>query len=148
MKFRLAPVLRALAVPVFLLCLGHIKAAEPSFAGSYKLSNIIEDNTKTVQLTMTVNLFNPRSSEIRGGVVALLDSTPHSLLLGSFGTIKVLPRAGRATIAHDFTIPAAEYARWQQGHPPVLRFIVPGAEGAVAADIQAYEVLKPVVEAR
>ena len=148
MKFRLAPVLRALAVPVFLLSLGHIQAAEPSFAGSYKLSNVVQDNSKDVQLTMTLNLFNPRHSDVRGSVVALLDSSPHSLLLGSFNTIKVLPHSGRATITQNFTIPAAEYALWQQGHPAVLRILVPGAEGAVAENIQAYQVLKPIEAAQ
>jgi hypothetical protein len=135
--------LRVLCIPAFLLCLGHVKAAEPTtFAGSYKLSNISKDSAG-VHFTMTLKLTNPGNTDVRGGIVAVLNSSPHPVLLGSFNTIKVLPHLGETKVAQKFTIPEAEYARWQQGKEPVLQFLVPSGDGAIAARIQAPRDLTP-----
>jgi hypothetical protein len=143
MLIKVVRVLRVLCIPVLLLSLGHAKAAEPvTFAGSYHISNVVKDATG-VHFTMTLKLINSRNEDIRGGIVAMLDSSPHGELLGSFSAIKVLPRLGQTEVVHKFTISEAEYARWQQGKEPILQFLVPGEDGAIAARIQAPRDIAP-----
>ena len=78
---------------------------------------------------MTLVLRNPGSSDVRGGIVVLMDTQPQHLYLGSFDTIKSIPHSGKVTVTKTFTITADEYARWKIGHDPVLEFLVPNGDG-------------------
>lgn len=113
---------RALCLAAALLCIVQIAAAADlarAFAGTYKISNIVEDGSQ-VHLTMTLTLLNPGAADIKGGIVAVLNSQPNPTLIGSFSAIKTLPHQGQVTVIHTFTLARAEYANWQQGHVPRL----------------------------
>ncbi len=137
-------VLCALSVPVAILGLVQAAAAESAraFAGTYHLSNIIETGNN-VDVTVTLVLHNPGSSDVQNGTVVLLDTQPQSSALGSFATIKALPHSGEVTVTQTFTIPAAEYARWKTGHDPVLELLVPNGETTSIEGIQAHRTTKP-----
>jgi hypothetical protein len=137
----------ALCIPVVILAIAQTAAGDAArlFTGSYQLSNIVDDGSK-VDVTVTLTLLNTGTSDVHGGVVALFDTQPNRSLLGSFSAIKSLPRAGQATVTKTFTVPSAEFGRWQQGHDPVLEFLVPNAAGTSIAGIQAHRILKPSEE--
>lgn len=131
---------RFLAVPalVISLSLAHSLAAQrmTNFAGAYMISNVVEDGDQ-VHLTLKLRLINPYNTDIKGGIVVILDSQPVPVLIGKIATISDLPRLGHITISNTFTVPAAEYDHWQHGHQPVFEFLVPDANGSIEAHIQA-----------
>jgi hypothetical protein len=113
-----------------------------AFNGYYELSNVVKDGSR-VQVTMTLTLRNAGKTAVQGGIVAVLNSAPNPVLIGSFSPIKSLPSKGEITVTERLTISAAEYESWQSGHAPRLQFLVPSGTTAVAEGIQAYQ-LKPV----
>ena len=119
MSRRFRQVMKVLCVPVAVLGLAQwtMGGAPARFAGSYELSNVVEDGSE-VHLTLKVTVMNP-TTHIKGGIVALLDSQPSSTLIGQVGTIKVLSHLSESAISKDSTISLAEYAKWQRGHEPV-----------------------------
>jgi hypothetical protein len=143
MSFRFGSALRVLCLSAFLLCLAHLQAAEPGpFAGKYHLDNVTQD-ALGVHVRVTLTLSNGSKTDVKGGIVALLDSTPRQTLLGSFAPVKLLPRAGTVDVVESFTVPVAEFNRWKQGHQPAIQFLVQGEDGAVAANVKAARYLKP-----
>lgn len=137
-------VLCALSIPVVVLGIVQAATAETAraFAGTYHLSNIIETGNN-VDVTVTLVLRNPGSSDVQNGTVVLLDTQPQSSALGSFATIKSLPHFGEVTVTQTFTLTPDEYARWKTGHDPVLELLVPNAEGTSIEGIQARRTTKP-----
>jgi hypothetical protein len=137
-------VLGALSLCAFILGVSHVAAGETSsrFAASYRLSGVVEHGSQ-VDVTIKLTLLNPGSSDVNGGIVVLYNSALNRSFLGSFKLIKTLPHLGQVTTTSSFTISAAEYARWQQGHPPVLEFLVPDAAGTSSVSIQAHRVVNP-----
>jgi hypothetical protein len=113
------------------------QAQRRDFAASYQLSNIVESGDQ-VSVTVTLKLFNYSGGEIRNGAVVLKDSRANvmsgresadSNLLGAFNLIPSLPAYQETTLRHRFSIPASEYALWNQGREPELVFLKPDAEG-------------------
>jgi hypothetical protein len=137
-------VLCAFCIPAAILGIVQTAAAQTAraFAGSYQLSNVVEAGS-SVDVTMTLVLSNPGSSDVRGGIVVLMDTQPHHLYLGSFAAIKSLPPSGEVKVTETFTIPADEYARWKTGHDPVFEFLVPNGDGTSIEGIQAHRTTKP-----
>ena len=137
-------VLCAFCIPAAILSIIQTAAAETerAFAGSYQLSNVVEGGN-SVEVTVTLVLRNPGSSDVRNGTVVVLDTQPQHSALGSFATIKSLPHLGKATVTETFTISADEYARWKAGHDPVLEILVPNGEGTSIEGIQAQRTTKP-----
>jgi hypothetical protein len=137
-------VLCALSIPAVILGIVQAATAETAraFAGSYQLSNIIEAGN-SVDVTVTLVLRNPGSSDVRNGTVVVMDTQPQHSVLGSFATIKSLPHSGAATVTQTFTISSAEYARWKTGHDPVLEILVPNGDETSIEGIQAQRTTKP-----
>jgi hypothetical protein len=137
-------VLCAFCIPAAILGIVQVAAAQTAraFAGSYQLSNVVEAGN-SVDVTMTLVLRNPGSSDIRGGIVVLMDTQPQHLYLGSFETIKSLPHSGKVTVTKTFTLTADEYARWKIGHDPVFEFLVPNGDGTSIEGIQAQRTTIP-----
>ena len=137
---------RVLCLAVVPLCAAQALAATSSatraFNGYYQFSNVVEDGSQ-VHVTMTLTLRNAGKTDAKGGIVAVLSSAPVPLLIGSFSVIKSLPAIGQVTVSQRLTVSAAEYAGWQNGHPPRLQFLVSVGGTAIAADIQAYHVVAP-----
>lgn len=131
---------RFLALPalVIFLSLAHSLAAQrtTNFAGAYVISHVVEEGDQ-VHLTVTLRLNNLYNTEIKGGIVVLLDSQPDHVLIGKLATIQDLPRLGHITVSNTVTVPSAEYDNWQRGHEPVFEFLVPDADGSIEAHIQA-----------
>lgn len=137
--------LRALYLFVLLLCVASVASADDltrAFAGTYKISNVVEDGSH-VQLTLTLTLSNFSNDDVKGGIVALMNSQPTPVLIGSFSAIGDLAHQRKVTISHTFTVDANEYANWQHGHAPVLQFLVPSGDTAVAVGIQANQITTP-----
>jgi hypothetical protein len=136
-------VLCAFCIPVAILGIVQTASAETAraFAGSYQLSNVVEGGN-SVDVTVTLVLHNPGSSDVRNGTVVVMDTQPHHSVLGSFA-IKSLPHSGEVTVTQTFTISADEYARWKTGHDPVLEILVPNGDGTSIEGIQAHRTTKP-----
>jgi|HubBroStandDraft_1064217.scaffolds.fasta_scaffold242494_1 hypothetical protein len=139
----LSLVLCTLSIPAAILGIDHVAKAETAraFAGTFHLSNIIETGN-SVDVTVTLVLHNPGTSDVRNGTVIVMDTQPQHSVLGSFATIKSLPHSGEVTVSQTFTISAAEYARWKTGHDPLLDLLVPNGEGTSIEGIQAYRTTK------
>jgi len=139
-------IVRVLCLLVLPMCAVQAVAAPNNaaraFAGYYELSNAVEDGGQ-VHVTMTLTLMNPSKTTVTGGIVAVLSSGPSPVLVGSFSAIKSLPHSSQVTVSQTLTITAAEYASWQHGHAPRLQFLVPSGGTAIAAGIQAYQVVPP-----
>lgn len=138
MDNKLRRALKVLCVPAAVLALIQTAPAQHStpFAGAYQLTNVVEDGDQ-VHFTLKVKINNPTTADIKGGIVVLMNSQPGKVLLGKVATVQVLPRLGQATVSGQFTVWAGEYERWQQGHDPVLEFLIPGTSGAKEVLIQA-----------
>ena len=132
----------ALAFTVVLAASAHFaQAAVPGrFAGSYELKNVVREGDQ-VHLTIALTVLNPGNNDVKGGIVALLDSQPHPELIGPFPAIKLLPHLGEVSITQDFTLSAAEYHNWLNGHEPIFRLLVASHEGDPEVHIQARRVL-------
>ena len=78
-------VLCAFCIPVAILGIVQTASAETAraFAGSYQLSNVVEGGN-SVDVTVTLVLHNPGSSDVRNGTVVVMDTQPHHSVLGSF----------------------------------------------------------------
>ena len=138
-------VLGALGVSAALVCSVQTaaKGQTPSrFAGSYQISAVVEDGSQ-VHLAIQLTVINSSNSDIKGGVVAVLDSQPDNSLIGSFDAIKLLPHLGSTTVIQNFTISLAEYYRWMWGHDPVFQFLVSGPSDSTPVHIQARRVVNP-----
>ena len=137
-------ILTLLSVAVVVAGLFQSAAAEKPqrLAGSYVVKNVVADGEQ-VHLTITMTITNPSAQDIKGSIVALLDSQPESGLLGSFGTLKLLPHLGQAAISQTFSVSAKEYANWQHGHEPRFQFLQSSDAGAVPVLIQARRVVTP-----
>lgn len=126
------------------LVLNHPITAEPiaSLPGAYQLSNVVEDGGQ-VHLTLKLLLNNSTATDIKGGIVVLMDSQPAHTLIGKVATIQNLPRLGHVTVSRKFTISATEYEFWKQGHEPVLEFLMPDSAGTAELRIQARRIEAP-----
>lgn len=144
MYLNLRRAFKVLSVSAMTLILNHSMAAEPmtGFAGAYQLSNVVEDSGQ-VHLTLKLLLNNTTMTDIKGGIVVLMDSQPSHILIGKVAIIHNLPRLGHVTVSHEFTVSAAEYEAWQHGHEPVLEFLVPDSGGTTEVRIQARRVEAP-----
>lgn len=146
MKRSFVFVVRALCLSAALFCIANFATAaemERAFNATYRLSNIVEDGD-VVHVTMTLKLMNPGNEDVKGGIVTLMNSEPHSTLIDSFSPIKTLPHRSEVTVSHIFTLPAKEYATWQRGHEPRFEFLVPSGDTAIRAGILAHQVIEPV----
>lgn len=112
-----------------------------AFNGQYRISSVVTEGTN-VQLTLTLTLRNASRTTVTDGIVAVLTSEPDAVLIGSFNPIASLPSKGQVTVSQRLTVSAAEYKSWQNGHAPRLQFLVGSGSTAIAADIQAYRLLK------
>jgi len=147
----LAPALRAFLFAAAILCIFALSNAQTAkaqdmaraFAGTYQISDVAAEGGN-VHFTMTLKLSNPGNADVHGGIVVLLNSQPNKAYLGSFSAISTLAHGKQVTVTKTFTVPAAEYAKWQNGHAPTLQFLVPSGETAVAAGIEAHQVNAPV----
>jgi hypothetical protein len=121
-----------------MLGLIHTASGEPAttFAAAYQLTNVVEDGEQ-VHFTLTLRLNNSTNTDIKGGIVVLMNSGATRTLIGKFTTISDLPRLGHITVSEEVTVSAAEFERWQHGHDPVMKYLVPDDSGAVAVPIQA-----------
>jgi hypothetical protein len=138
---KIALALRVLCIAAALLCMAQASRAADfgrAFAATYQLSNVVEDGSK-VSVEVTVTLHNPGSSDVKGGIVAIMSAQPNPTLLGSFHAINLLTHGGHVTIIHTFSIPASEYASWQRGHAPTFEFLIPSGDSAIAAGIQSHQ---------
>jgi hypothetical protein len=124
-----------LLLPVLLLVLA---LALPSFAvdgrdfaGFYAVSNVAEaggnegktDRTATVEVTLTVQVFNYSDlGDIKAPVLALLESGPSHARLGEFGAVKVLPSKHDAIVSGRFTVSKEVFQSWSRrgGSPKVV----------------------------
>ena len=100
------------------------------FAGYYQIRDISEGKD-AVRLTLQLKLFNYSDADIRNGGVALYDSSPAHSPIGGFNTIPLWRLRAEANLSQQFTIPRAEYERWQRGAPPALFFLFKDAHGHV-----------------
>ncbi len=123
-----------------------VSEPRPRFAGSYQLTNVVESGAE-VHFTVKFTLLNPNNNDVKGGILVLKDSQPHSELIGKVAEIDLLPHQGEKSVSEDFTVSAAEYARWQQGHYPRFDFLVPGADGARDIPVLARPIVQPLVKA-
>jgi hypothetical protein len=103
------------------------------FAGSYQLTGITQTKD-AVQVTITLDLRNYSGADISNGSVVLYSSGPNPSLLGAFNAISVFHYYQQIVISQTFTIPVGEYALWQQGRDPALRFFRPGTDDALRTD--------------
>src|SRR6516164_6334270 len=71
-------VLCALCIPAAILGIVQSASGEAAraFFGSYQLSNIVEAGS-SVDVTMTLVLRNPGITDVKGGIVVLMDTQPH-----------------------------------------------------------------------
>ena len=118
---------------------------QPHFAGAYELTSIVEDGSE-VHFTLKFTLLNPGNTDVKGGILALLDSQPNSLVIGEVATIASLPHLGQISVTKNFTVSADEYARWQSGHEPRFDFLVPANDGAMDVRVQSRHVVNPPVK--
>jgi hypothetical protein len=136
--------LSALCITSSALCFAQVVPGSTghTFAATYKLSNIVEDGSQ-VEFTMTLTLDNPSGTDLRTGKIAVYDTQPSHTLISSIETLPAPTRSGRITVKQDFAISAEEFARWQQGHEPVLQYIAPTEDGDSVSGIQSHRVYKP-----
>lgn len=141
MYLKLRRALTVLSVSAMTFSLYHPIAAEPmtTFAGAYQLNNVSEVGGE-IHLTLKLRLNNSTMSDIKSGIVVLLDSQPAHTLIGKVAIVQNLPKLGYVTVSNQFTISAIEYDSWQHGHEPVLEFLVPNANGTSEVRIQARRV--------
>ena len=117
------------------------------FLNALASAHNITEETHTVRFVMSLTLQNPGRQDIHNGIVAVMsaDNGPGQdpRLIGSFATIKSLPHLQQTTVKQAFSVSAAEFARWQSGHEPVMEFLVPakddaGEDTAIAEGIQVH----------
>jgi len=124
------PMLPVLFV-VLVLALASLAAAGDArqFIGRYQITNVSEEGS-SVHLTMRLEVFNYSGHDIRQGAVALYTSELRSDAIGGFMPIKLFKNTRSADITQEFTIPAKEYKRWQEGGVrPALFFLFNDASG-------------------
>lgn len=115
---------------VFCLSMTALAADGRDFSGSYRISHVSHQGN-TVHLTLSLQLFNFSSGDIQDGAVALYDSEPTRSPLGGFNAIPVFHHGQAVHLSQQFTVPAAEYRRWQKGQKPILFFLSKNADGNV-----------------
>jgi hypothetical protein len=144
MYISLSRAFRALCIPVALLGLVQVSAgqAQMRFAGAYELTNVVEDGSQ-VHFTLQLTLLNPGNTDVKSGIVVLMNSQPNSVLIGQVATIKTLTHLSQTSVSQNLTVAASEYARWQQGHDPILEFLVPVGSGTDTVRIQARRIVPP-----
>jgi hypothetical protein len=116
---------------------------QPRFAGAYELTSVVHDGPQ-VHFNLKFTLLNPGNADVKNGILVLMDSQPESLLIGEIGSIPSLSHLGQTSVTKSFTVPAAEYARWQEGHEPRFDFLVPASGGTIDVRVQARSVVEPV----
>jgi hypothetical protein len=117
--------------------------SQPHFAGTYQLTSVVEDGSQ-VHFTLKFTLLNPGNSDVKGGILAMMDSQPNGLLIGEVATIASLPHLGQTSVTKSFTVSADEYARWQHGHEPRFDFLVPVNGDTIDVRVQARPIVEPV----
>jgi hypothetical protein len=143
LNFRRA--LRLLCIPTAALGLTQLAVSEPQphFAGSYQLTSVVVDGSQ-VHFTLKFTLLNPNNADVKGGILVLMDSQPNGLMIGEIATIASLTHLGQTSVVNSFTVSAAEYARWREGHQPRFDFLVPANGGAIDVHVQARPIAQPV----
>jgi hypothetical protein len=84
---------------------------------------------ETVQVNIQVRLFNYSEGDIKQGTVAVYDSQPTRIALGSFKPIKLIRTRREVNLIQPFTVSKSEYERWQHGASPLLFFVFKDASG-------------------
>jgi hypothetical protein len=133
MQRRVSRSFQYFCLPCLVLCLALAAQAKDGrdFAGFYALSNVTEagdnggkaDRTATVEVTLTVQVFNYSDlGDIKAPVLALLESGPSHALLGQFGAVKVLPAKHDAIVSGHFTVSKEAFQSWSRrgGSPKVV----------------------------
>ncbi len=145
MSLSLHRIFTALCALAIVLGVSHRAVSEPRpvFAGSYQLTQVVEDGSQ-VHFTLKFTLLNPGVTDISGGILVIKDSQPEGGLIGKVATITTLPRLGQKSVSETFTVPAAEFARWKQGNQPRFDFLVPAGKSAIDVPVQARQMPEPV----
>jgi hypothetical protein len=120
-----------LTAACFVLALASVAVAGDArqFVGRYQITNVSEQGA-SVHLTMRLQVFNYSGHDIRLGAMALYASQLSSEAIGGFMPIKLFRSTGSADITQEFTVPAKEYKRWQEGGVrPALFFLFNDASG-------------------
>jgi hypothetical protein len=88
------------------------------FAGFYQARKI-NGGSNSVQVTLSIRIFNYTTENVSHGNLKLRDSLPPHKVLGSLGQVSVDAGAS-AQVNGDFVIPRSEIMRWQKGGHPEL----------------------------
>lgn len=116
------------AVLGLLVALGAAAANGRDFAGFYQLGDIV-DLGDQVSVPMNVQIYNYSGADVIAGQIVLEDSLPPGDDLGSFAAAVDIPDRGSVSASDTFTVPRAEYDRWQAGSSPRLRLDYTDAAG-------------------
>jgi hypothetical protein len=87
------------------------------FAGHYSLTDVTEKGGQ-VELTLTLQLFNYSSADLKQAVVTVRSPHPIPLVLTSFAPIKLWSRGSDVVVSQHLTIPLGEYQRWSARTQP------------------------------
>ena len=113
-----------LAVVVLMFALTLVPVGQATdgrdFAGFYEVSNVT-DLGDTVRLTLAVRIFNYSDADVTNATVTLQDSLQADTDYGSYPGPTSIANCESARFSTDFTVPRAEYERWQNGGTPPLR---------------------------
>ncbi len=116
---RLDSLIKAAMLALFALLVSPLALAANGrdFAGFYQYANVGEMGTQE-QVTLSVRVFNYSGADIADARLILQDP----LLRATYGGfIRVsIQNGGSAPVSGNFTIPIAEYERWQVGSVPHL----------------------------
>jgi len=114
-------------------------AQRREFSATYSVSHVAEAETG-IELTLTLTMHNFSGRNVENCGIVLNTSGPLPEPIGNFDLVKLLPSYRQITVRHRFTVPKAEYARWQQGVAPALEMLLPEGDGG--ARVEAIHVLR------
>lgn len=97
------------------------------FTGFYQ-ARTISQGPLTVQVRLTIRIFNNTRAGVSAGILELRDSIPPYKVLGTFDPVSVNARTS-VEVTGDFAISTAEYARWREGGRPELTLEYSDADG-------------------
>jgi hypothetical protein len=112
---------------VLLLSSSLAAGSHRGFTGFYQ-ARATSEGPLTVQVAVTIRIFNNTRSDVSAGALELRDSLPPHKVLGLFNPVSVNTRAS-VQVTHDFALSSAEYARWQNGGHPELTLVFRDADG-------------------
>ncbi len=108
-------------------------AQRRDFPASYSIAHVVE-NGNSVELTFSLTVHNYSGRDIEDGGIVLDSSGPLPSPIASFDLVKAFARDRDVAVRRRFTVPKAEYARWQQGVEPALEILIPDGRGGTRID--------------